>query len=119
MSDLYQEIILDHAQHPRNFGVLDNPTHTIRELNASCGDNIEFSFHIKDNIIQDIAWKGAGCAISTASSSIISDLIKGRTVQYAKSLTQHEVFREIGVSSILPTREKCLMLPLRVLRSLP
>ncbi|HKY74141.1 MAG TPA: SUF system NifU family Fe-S cluster assembly protein [Patescibacteria group bacterium] len=119
MSDLYQEVILDHAQHPHNFGSLEHPTHTIKDANASCGDMVEMYLVVKNGKITDVKWRGIGCAISTASASMVSDLIKGKSIASAKALTKEKLMKEMGLDEILPTREKCLVLPLRVLQHLP
>ncbi len=117
MSDsLYQEIVLEHAEHPHNFGALANATHTVKDANASCGDLVELQLIIKNNVIQEVKWRGIGCAISTASASILTDLIQGKTLKEAKKLTTQHLLKEMGMDTILPTREKCVNLPLRVLQ---
>ena len=118
MSDLYQEIILNHAGNPRNFGTLTHSTHTLKEANASCGDMVEMQLLIKNGKVQDVKWRGVGCAISTASCSMVSELIKGKPVAFAKKLTEELLLKEMGMNAILPTREKCLLLPLRALQRL-
>ena len=107
MNDLYQEVILDHANHPRNFGVLDHPTHTFREMNASCGDMVEFYLVVEDEKIQDVKWRGVGCAISTATASIVSEMIRGLSIEEVKKLEAIHVMENMGLSTIAPTREKC------------
>jgi nitrogen fixation NifU-like protein len=116
MSDLYQEIILEHAQHPHHFGALDCPTHTAKDANASCGDLVEMQITVKNKKITNVGWRGVGCAISTASASILSDLILGKTIEQAKKIQLQDLLKEIGMDSVLPTREKCVMLPLKVLQ---
>ena len=118
MSDLYQEIILEHAKHPHHFGELKHPTHTLKGVNASCGDMLELQLFVEKDKIQEIAWKGNGCAISTASSSILSDLIKGKTIAYAKKVRMKDLLQEMGLETILPIREKCLTLALKTLQNL-
>lgn len=116
MSDLYQEIVLEHAEHPHNFGALSGATHTVKDANASCGDLIELQLKIEKGIITEVKWRGIGCAISTASASILTDLIQGKTLQQAKKLSTKDLLKEMGMTTILPTREKCVSLPLRVLQ---
>lgn len=116
MSDLYQEIVLEHAEHPHNFGLLNNATHTVKDANASCGDLIELQLKIEKGIIKDVRWRGVGCAISTASASILTDMIQGKKLLDAKKLTVHNLLKEMGMTTILPTREKCVFLPLKVLQ---
>lgn len=118
MSDLYQEIILEHASRPHHFGELKHPTHTFKGVNASCGDMLELQLLVEKGTIQEIAWKGNGCAISTASSSILSDLIKGKTIAQAGNITMKDLLKEMGLETIMPVREKCLTLALKTLQNL-
>ncbi|MEK7111648.1 MAG: iron-sulfur cluster assembly scaffold protein, partial [Patescibacteria group bacterium] len=78
MSSLYHDLIIDHYKNPRNFGTLDKPDLIAQEANASCGDLIEFSLIInhKSLIVNEIKWRGVGCAISTAAASLLSERIK-------------------------------------------
>lgn len=117
-SDLYQEIILDHAGNPRNFGVLENPTYILKEANASCGDMVEIRLLVQSGVIVEVKWRGVGCAISTASSSMVSEMVKGKTLTEAKAITEKHLLKEMGLAEILPTREKCLLLPLKALSHL-
>lgn len=118
MSDLYQEIILEHAKHPHHFGELKHPTHILKGVNASCGDTVELQLVVDKGKIQEIAWKGNGCAISTASSSILSDLIRGKTIAQAKKVNIKDLLKEMGLETIMPIREKCLTLALKTLQNL-
>lgn len=118
MDDLYQAIILDHVDHPRNFGVLEHPTHTVREANASCGDMVEAQLSIKNGKIAEVKWRGVGCAISTASMSMLSEMMIGKTLMQVKKITEKQLMKEMGLKEILPTREKCLVLPLKLLQKL-
>ena len=118
MSDLYQEIILEHAKHPHHFGELKHPTHTLKGVNASCGDMLELQLFVRKGKIQEIAWKGNGCAIRAASSSILSDLIKGKTIEQAKKVSMTDLLKEMGLKTIMPIREKCLTLALQTLQNL-
>jgi nitrogen fixation protein NifU and related proteins len=77
LGDLYQEIILDHYKRPRNAGLLEQPTCLAHGNNPLCGDKISVSLDVKDGRIAGILWKGSGCAISTASASLMSDAVKG------------------------------------------
>lgn len=118
MDDLYREIVLDHASSPRNFGKLEHPTHTIKATNASCGDAFEMQFLVEKGKIAEVGWHGVGCAISTASTSLLSELVLGKTVKEAKKITAKTMLAEMGLTKILPTREKCLALPVRILSNL-
>ena len=78
LSDLYQEVILDHNRRPRNFHALDNATHTADGHNPLCGDRLRVYLKVEDGIVSDVAFEGAGCAISTASASLMSEAVKGK-----------------------------------------
>jgi nitrogen fixation NifU-like protein len=80
LSDLYQEVILDHNRRPRNFHALDSATHAADGHNPLCGDRLRIYLKVEDGIVNDVAFEGAGCAISKASASMMTDAIKGRTV---------------------------------------
>jgi nitrogen fixation NifU-like protein len=78
LGDLYQEIILDHYKKPRNAGVLEQPSCSAAGDNPLCGDKISVTVKTKGDVLEDIRWKGAGCAISTASASLMSEAVKGK-----------------------------------------
>ena len=81
ISGLYQEVILDHAKSPRNFGVLEQYTCTAEGNNPMCGDQLTVYVDIKDGVVSDVSYRARGCAISIASASIMSSMIKGRTLE--------------------------------------
>lgn len=86
LRDLYQEVILDHNRAPRNFGKLENANRESEGHNPLCGDRVRVSLHVEDDRIEDIAFQGSGCAISTASASLMTEALKGRTVEEARRL---------------------------------
>ncbi len=86
LSDLFTEIIIDHYQHPHNHGVVENATQSSRGYNESCGDDIKLTLLVKDGIIEEAKFCGAGCSISQASASIMTDLVRGKSVDEAKQL---------------------------------
>ena len=123
LRELYQEVILDHGKNPRNFGVLEQYTCTAEGNNPMCGDQLTVYIDIKDDIVSDVSYRARGCAISIASASIMSSMIKGRTIEevhllfdkFHKLCTGQEVEEDddteklqvlSGVSEF-PTRVKC------------
>ena len=132
--DLSREIILDHYQNPRNHGRLEHPTLANRGHNPLCGDEIEISIGIDEQgqLIREIAFTGRGCSISQASASMMTDLVKGQTldeVQAAvQSFTQRMANREAPPKELdeeldalqgvkrYPARVKCALLPWTTLR---
>jgi nitrogen fixation NifU-like protein len=86
MQDLYQEVILDHNRSPRNFRRIEAPTHQAEGYNPLCGDRVSLTAVVDGDRITDLAFEGAGCAISKASASLMTDRLKGCTVDEARDL---------------------------------
>ncbi|HEY3777930.1 MAG TPA: SUF system NifU family Fe-S cluster assembly protein [Rhizomicrobium sp.] len=88
LRELYQEVILDHSRHPRHFGALAEATHRGEGHNPLCGDRVTVYLKLDgDGRIADISFEGRGCAISQASASLMTNLVRGRTVEEAEDLT--------------------------------
>ena len=129
MRNLYQEVIFDHNRNPRNFRVMENANRVVDGYNPLCGDRLTLYLSIDDHgVIQDASFQGEGCAISTASVSLMTEMIKGKTVQDAEQLfeqfhnitTSHDdeiKLEELGKLAVLagvrdyPSRVKCATLP--------
>ncbi len=79
LRELYQEVILDHSKNPKNFKELDDASHQSQGHNPLCGDRLALYLAVADGVIQDVGFKGAGCAISTASASMMTEALKGKT----------------------------------------
>jgi nitrogen fixation protein NifU and related proteins len=86
LDDLYRDLILDHYRHPRNRGNLEHPSAKVDGYNPLCGDEIEVELLFDDDLIKDVAFKGRGCSISQASSSMMTDAVKGHTRSEAQAL---------------------------------
>jgi len=86
LRDLYQEIILDHNRHPRNFRALADANRKAEGHNPLCGDRVQVYLHIADDRVQAISFQGSGCAISTASASLMTEALKGKSVEEAHAL---------------------------------
>jgi len=84
--DLYQEVILDHSKKPRNFGPLKNPTRKVEGYNPLCGDRYTIAVKIENDVVSDIRFEGAGCAISKASASMMTAAVKGKRVSEAREM---------------------------------
>lgn len=89
LTDLYQEVILDHNRRPRNFGPLATANRVARGHNPLCGDKLTLYVKVEDNRLTEIAFEGSGCAISKASASLMTDAVKGHTVDEAMTLFGH------------------------------
>jgi nitrogen fixation protein NifU and related proteins len=81
LQELYREVILDHNRQPRNFGELADADHVIEGVNPLCGDKMTLYVKVRDGKIHDIMFKGTGCAISVASSSLMTERVKGTSVR--------------------------------------
>ncbi len=86
LNDLYQEVILDHNRRPRNFGPLPGATQSARGHNPLCGDKLTLSLKVEGDRIAGVSFEGSGCAISKASASLMTDAIKGHTLDEATAL---------------------------------
>jgi nitrogen fixation protein NifU and related proteins len=86
LAELYGEVILDHNRRPRNFGRLQQASHTAVGHNPLCGDKVAVALRVEDGRIEEIAFEGVGCAISTASASMMTEALRGKTVEEARQL---------------------------------
>jgi len=86
LRELYQQLIIDHSQHPHNFCSLENASYSKEGYNPLCGDKVTIYVNEKDRIITDACFQGSGCAISTASASMMTDAIKDKTIDEALEL---------------------------------
>ncbi|MBU6468038.1 MAG: SUF system NifU family Fe-S cluster assembly protein [Betaproteobacteria bacterium] len=125
LRELYQEVIFDHNRHPRNFGKLVNANRHSEGFNPLCGDSLDLYLIVDNNRIIDIKFEGQGCAISTASASLMTEVLKGKTLQEAEQLFEgfHQMVTtgetpsiDLGKLSVLagvsefPARVKCASL---------
>ncbi len=88
LKDLYQEVIIDHNRSPRNFGKLDDATQVAEGYNPLCGDKLNLYLNTEDDVITGVSFDGSGCAISVASASLMTDSLKGKTIEQAEQLFQ-------------------------------
>ena len=120
MDDIYRENILDHYRNPHNFGHLKNADIAKSMGNPFCGDqisiSIKFSKDKKNPKIKKINFEGVGCAISIASSSLLTDFVKGKEVKKVMNLKKEIVMELLGIA-LTPTRLKCALLPLETIHS--
>ena len=114
MDDLYRDYILEHYRRPHNFGVLDDPTATYEGANPLCGDRITMMLGIRDGVVEQVAFTGRGCAISQASASLLTDEVKGKSVDDVTKLTPDDLLDLLGIE-ISPARLKCALLSLDTL----
>ena len=133
LTELYREVILDHNRNPRNFGTLPDPTRVVAGVNPLCGDKMTLYVKLANGTIQDIRFQGTGCAISVASSSLMTERVKGAPVADALRLFtkvhdlltgahdhSHEELDKLAALSGVreyPSRVKCASLAWHALKS--
>lgn len=133
LTDLYQEVILDHNRRPRNFHVLQDASHRAEGYNPLCGDRLTLYLKIDEGVIRDVGFEGSGCAISKASASLMTDAVKGQSTADARSLVDRfqrmvttppeQEVEDLGKLSALagvrefPVRVKCASLAWHTLKA--
>jgi nitrogen fixation NifU-like protein len=126
LTDLYQEVILDHNRRPRNFHAIADASHVAEGYNPLCGDRLTLYLKVEGEVICDVAFEGSGCAISKASASLMTDALKGSTLSDARRLFDRfhrmvttppdQAVEDLGKLSVLagvrefPVRVKCASL---------
>ena len=116
MFDMYTEVILDYYRYPRNYGRLEGANAQARDLNPLCGDEIEIYAKIDDDKIVDIKFSGKGCAISQAAASMLTEFLKGKTVEQARNISKENILEMLGIE-ISHVRLKCALLGLKVAKT--
>ena len=133
LSDLYQEVILDHNKRPRNFRALETANHSAEGFNPLCGDRLHLYVRVDGDVVTDVGFQGSGCAISKASASLMTDSIKGRPVAEVRALFERfhkmvttppeKAVEDMGKLSVLagvrefPVRVKCASLAWHTLKA--
>ena len=133
LSDLYQEVILDHNKRPRNFRTLETANHSAEGFNPLCGDRLHLYVRVDGDVVTDVGFQGSGCAISKASASLMTDSIKGRPVAEVRALFERfhrmvttppeNAVEDMGKLSVLagvrefPVRVKCASLAWHTLKA--
>ena len=117
--DLYREYILEHYRNPKNFGHLPDPDIVVEDGNVSCGDKIVVELKKSEQkgkkVVSDIRFSGVGCAVSIASASLLTESVKGKTVDEILKLGREDILELLGIS-LTPSRTKCALLSLEVLQ---
>ncbi len=131
LQELYQQVIIDHNHNPRNFHEIENPSHSAKGHNPLCGDKIDIYLTINDDVITEVSFTGSGCAISKASSSLMTEALLGKTITEAQQIFDlvHNMITSgqtnvnaIGKLAVLsgvhkfPARVKCAILPWHTMR---
>ena len=135
LSELYQQVILDHNKKPRNFRKLENANYTADGYNPLCGDQLTIYLDVEDNLVKEVGFEGSGCAISKAAASMMTQAVKGKSKEQAENLFNEfhsmvtgELNEETEPNSLgnlkifagvreFPVRVKCATLPWHTLHA--
>jgi len=115
-TDIYKETILDHYRHPRNYGDLPNANAHAKDANNLCGDVIEMQVRVTAGMIEDVRFRGEGCAISMATASMLTEFSKRKRVSEVRKLGKDDLIRLLGADPG-PARVECALLALGVLKA--
>ena len=116
---IYTEMIIEYSRNPSNYGKLENPQITRHDSNPLCGDSIDLYLNIDGDKISDVKFDGKGCAICMACSSVLTEMIKGKTLEEVKKFEKDELLSELGLQHLIktsPVRIKCALLSLKTLK---
>lgn len=115
MSDIYRELIIDHYRNPRNFGEIKDADLQGNEDNVVCGDAVTFYIKVRDTRVVEAKWNGSGCALSQASASLLSEMLKGKTLDQLRAIEDNDILKIVG-TTLNPSRKKCATLSLEALK---
>lgn len=128
LKELYQQVILDHNRNPKNFGEIKDHNHDAEGFNPLCGDHVHVFLHLDGDVITDISFEGGGCAISKSSTSLMTAMLKGKTIKEAEQIfgrfhdmvtgktAEDDEFEDLGKLAVFqgvrefPVRVKCATL---------
>jgi nitrogen fixation NifU-like protein len=115
LDSLYREVILDHYKNPRGHGVIEPADAEAEGQNPLCGDEVSIALAFEGDTIADVKFQGRGCAISQAATSMLMDMVKGRSAREVAAMSSEELLEEVGIP-LTPVRLKCALLGLGVLK---
>jgi nitrogen fixation NifU-like protein len=113
--DLYRQNLSIHYQNPRNYGTLERPDISAEDSNPLCGDENRIDLRVKDGVVEDVRFSGKGCSISRAAASMLTEEIRGKTLEEVKRIGKDEVLEMLGIE-LGPVRLKCALLALKTLK---
>ena len=117
-ADIYRELILDYYRSPRNYGKLEKFDIDAHDTNPLCGDEIGMQIRVGDGRkIEEIKFSGRGCAIIQSSSSMLTELAKGKPLEWVKQISKEDIFKMLGNPDLGPSRVKCALLGMKVLKT--
>jgi nitrogen fixation NifU-like protein len=117
-ADIYKELILDYYRNPRNFGKLEKFDISAHDTNPLCGDEVDIQIKVgSEGKIEEVKFSGKGCAISQAAASMLTELAKGKQLEWVKQLSKKDILELLGNPELGPSRIKCALLGMKVLKT--
>ena len=116
---IYTEMIIEYSRNPSNFGKIDEPHIHRHDSNLLCGDSIDLYINIDENKVSNVKFDGKGCAICMACTSVLTEMIQGKTLHEVKNFQKDELLGELGLEHLIktsPVRIKCALLSLKALK---
>lgn len=117
MDDIYREQLMEHYKHPMNKGDMDTPSKNTLKKNPLCGDVLSMQLKIDDGVIKDIKFNANACAVTVASASILTEEVKGKSIEEVKKMTKEDLLSMLGVE-LTTSRVKCATLALEALQGM-
>ncbi|MDO8556408.1 MAG: iron-sulfur cluster assembly scaffold protein [Nanoarchaeota archaeon] len=115
LQDIYKQQLMDHAQHPRNQGILQPADIDYYEVNTTCGDELRLTLQLKNGLVHTAQFTGKGCVISQSAASLMTEHFKGKNITQLKQLNKEDVLKILG-TTVAPGRIKCATLILKTLQ---
>lgn len=115
-NNIYHEMIIDYSRNPLNFGEITDCDVTHHDSNPLCGDSLDMDLKFKDGKLDNVKFRGQGCAICIACSSVLTELVKGKSVDEVRSIHKDDILSELGLEHLQAVRIKCALLSLKILK---
>lgn len=113
--EINTEILLDHYRNPHNYGQIEDASEKLIEFNPVCGDTVQITIKIENDVVSDIKFIGRGCSVSQGSASMLTDKVRGMSIEEIKKINQEDILKMLGLR-LGPSREKCALLSLNALK---
>ena len=114
--DIYHEMIIDYSRNPVNFGQIEGCDVTHHDSNPLCGDSLDMDLKFDGQTVSDIKFRGKGCAICIACSSVLTEIVKGKSIEDVRRLQKGDILSELGLEHLQAVRIKCALLSLKILK---
>lgn len=115
-NDIYHEMIIDYSRNPINFGQIEGCDVTHHDSNPLCGDSLDMDLKFEDGKVSDVKFRGKGCAICIACSSVLTEITKGKSIEDVRAIQKGDILSELGLEHLQAVRIKCALLSLKILK---